>query len=240
MKKSFILHIDSLAVVKELTIEQKADFLDAIVDYQNGEEVKLTGLMKAVFLPFKNQFDRDNEKYSNEVKVSSDKGKLGNLKRWHIDLYDKVIDNQLDIDKAMDIAKHRHPIVSDDTQSTPIPKSLDSDSKNDSDSKKDNVKDKKKPPTKDGKKISFEKSDIFDKNSFKLKFNKWGVERLRYYYNAAERYSEEGNKYINWGKAIQAWSDRDDLVGKLKFDVGTSAENKPTSVTTLPQKAEKY
>ena len=31
-----------------------------------------------------------------------------------------------------------------------------------------------------------------------------------------------------------------DLQGKLKFDVGTSTENKPTSVTTLPQKAEKY
>jgi len=90
------------------------------------------------------------------------------------------------------------------------------------------------------KKIPFTQSDIFDKNLFKLKFNKWGVERLRYYYNAAERYSEEGHKYINWGKAIQAWSDRDDLVGKLKFDVGTSAENKSTSVTTLPQKAEKY
>jgi hypothetical protein len=136
MRKSFILHKDSLAVVKELTIEQKADFLDAIVDYQNGDEIKLTGLMKAVFLPFKNQFDRDNEKYFNEVKVSSDKGKLGNLKRWHTDLYTKVIENQLDIEEAIAIAKHRPPIVSDAPRTPPIPKSLDSKSK--SKSKKNN------------------------------------------------------------------------------------------------------
>ena len=90
------------------------------------------------------------------------------------------------------------------------------------------------------KKITFSESPFFDKNNFKLRFSKWGVERLRHYYNAAVRYSEEGHKYVNWDNAIEGWSDKDDLQGKLKFDVGTSTENKPTSVTTLPQKAEKY
>jgi uncharacterized phage protein (TIGR02220 family) len=133
MRKSFILHKDSLAVVKELTKDQKADFLDAIVDYQNGDEVKLTGLMKAVFLPFKNQFDRDNDRFLNEVKISSDKGKLGNLKRWHNDLYEQVIDNQLDIEEAISIAKHRPPTVSDKPNRQASPKSLKNDSKNDND-----------------------------------------------------------------------------------------------------------
>jgi len=89
-------------------------------------------------------------------------------------------------------------------------------------------------------KIPFSQSLFFDKEQFKLRFPKWGVERLRHYYNAAIRYSDEGNKYVNWDNAIEAWSDRDELQGKLKFDVGTSAENKPTAVTTLPQKAEQY
>jgi len=90
------------------------------------------------------------------------------------------------------------------------------------------------------KKISFPESPFFDKNFFKLRFSKWGVEKLRHYYNAAERYSAEGNKYINWDKAIEGWAEKDELQGKLKFDVGTSTENKPTTVTSLPQKAEKY
>lgn len=128
--------MDSLTVVKELSIEQKAELFQAIIDYQNGDEIILTGLMKVVFIPFKNQFIRDDEKYYNEVKASSDKGKLGNLKRWHNDLYLKVIENQLDIDEAINIAKHRPPIVSDEPNRQASPKSLDSDSKNDSDSDK--------------------------------------------------------------------------------------------------------
>ena len=90
------------------------------------------------------------------------------------------------------------------------------------------------------RKIPFSQSPFFDKNNFKLRFSKWGVEKLRHYYNAAERYSAEGNKYVNWDKAIEGWAERDELQGKLKFDVGTSTENKPTVVTTLPQKAEQY
>lgn len=88
------------------------------------------------------------------------------------------------------------------------------------------------------KKIAFHESPFFDKNNFKLRFTKWGVEKLRHYYNAAERYSAEGNKYVNWDKAIEAWAEKDELQGKLKFDVST--ESKPTVVTTLPQKAEQY
>jgi uncharacterized phage protein (TIGR02220 family) len=138
MRKSFILHKDSLAVVKELTKDQKADLFDAIIDYQDGKEVTLTGLMKAIFIPFKNQFDRDNERFFNEVKISSDKGKLGNLKRWHNDLYEQVIENQLDIEEAIVIAKHRPPIVSDKTNRQASPKSLKNDSKNDNDNVNNN------------------------------------------------------------------------------------------------------
>lgn len=90
------------------------------------------------------------------------------------------------------------------------------------------------------KKIPFSQSPFFDKAQFKLRFNKWGVERLRHYYNAAIRYSDEGNKYVKWDSAIEGWADRDELQGKLKFDIGTSAENKTPVVTTLPKKAEKY
>jgi hypothetical protein len=67
-------------------------------------------------------------------------------------------------------------------------------------------------------KISFDKSLIFDKNEFKNTFPDWSKEKLKHYYEAAERYSGEGNKYVNWAKAIQGWASKDELQGKLKFN----------------------
>lgn len=76
-RKSFILHLDSLDVVKELTTEQKADLFQAIIDYNLGNEVKLSGLMNAIFIPFKNQFSRDNEKYNDIVNRNKNNGLKG-------------------------------------------------------------------------------------------------------------------------------------------------------------------
>jgi hypothetical protein len=70
-------------------------------------------------------------------------------------------------------------------------------------------------------KISFDKSLIFDKNEFKNTFPDWSKEKLKHYYEAAERYSGEGNKYVNWAKAIQGWASKDELQGKLKFNIHT-------------------
>jgi hypothetical protein len=70
-------------------------------------------------------------------------------------------------------------------------------------------------------KISFDKSLIFDKNEFKNTFPDWNKEKLKHYYEAAERYSGEGNKYVNWAKAIQGWASKDELQGKLKFNIHT-------------------
>ena len=79
MKKSFILYIDSLEVLDELSTEQIAELFLAIKDYQNGVEPKLTGLMKVVFLTFKNQFKRDDEKWE-QIKIGRSKaGKKGGL-----------------------------------------------------------------------------------------------------------------------------------------------------------------
>ena len=77
MKKSFILHNDSLDVVAELTTEQKAELFQAIIDYNKGIEPELKGLMKAVFIPFRNQFVRDQEAYENRSETNSSNGKKG-------------------------------------------------------------------------------------------------------------------------------------------------------------------
>lgn len=65
-------------------------------------------------------------------------------------------------------------------------------------------------------KTTFQESEIYNKVEFKKMFHTWSTEKLRYYYNSAESYSIEGNKYVDWGRAISNWAARDELRG-LKF-----------------------
>ena len=76
MRKSFIIHNDSLAVLEELTDEQCGQLFRAIKAYQLGEDIELSPIAKIAFSPFKNQFVRDADKYQNIV----DRNKLNGSK----------------------------------------------------------------------------------------------------------------------------------------------------------------
>lgn len=76
-KKSFLLHIDSLDVIEELSGDQTKELILAFRDYNIGLEPKLSGLMKAVFINFKNQFDRDLKKYEKTVERNKNNGSKG-------------------------------------------------------------------------------------------------------------------------------------------------------------------
>jgi hypothetical protein len=75
-------------------------------------------------------------------------------------------------------------------------------------------------------KVSFEESEIFNKNTFKNEFPLWSTKKLSYYYDAAIAYSNEGNKYANWKSAINNWAKRDDAQGKFKFDEKNGIDTK--------------
>jgi hypothetical protein len=62
-RKSFILHYDSLNVLDELANEQGGLLFKAIKAYHLGDDIELDGLTKIAMSPFKNQFERDDEKY---------------------------------------------------------------------------------------------------------------------------------------------------------------------------------
>lgn len=77
MKKSFIIHIDALDVLTDLTDEQAGQLFKAISEYHKTGKNSLTGLMSAVFIPFKNQFDRDAEKYESICERNKNNGLKG-------------------------------------------------------------------------------------------------------------------------------------------------------------------
>lgn len=69
-------------------------------------------------------------------------------------------------------------------------------------------------------KCLFKNSPVFDKNKFKEALPNWNNQKLKYYWNAANDYSEsKGAMYIDWIAAVKNWDRRnpDEWLGK-KFN----------------------
>ena len=76
-RKSFILHIDSLDIIDELTDEQAGQLFRAIKAYQKNEQIELNQIVKISFSQFRNQFVRDEEKYKQKSEQAAKAGSIG-------------------------------------------------------------------------------------------------------------------------------------------------------------------
>lgn len=76
-RKSFLIHIDSLDILEDLTDEQAGQLFKAINAHQKGEDLELSSLVKIAFSPFKNQFLRDDEKYQKTCEARAAAGSMG-------------------------------------------------------------------------------------------------------------------------------------------------------------------
>ena len=76
-RKSFLIYIDSLPVLDDLTDEQAGKLFKAISSYHKGEDLELDSLTKIAFSPFKSQFIRDDEKYQKIVERNKNNGLKG-------------------------------------------------------------------------------------------------------------------------------------------------------------------
>lgn len=80
MRKSFILHIDSLGILDELSDEQCGQLFRLIANYHNPEKpnaTQITQVVNLAFYSFKNQFDRDFQAYQKTVERNKNNGLLG-------------------------------------------------------------------------------------------------------------------------------------------------------------------
>lgn len=84
-KNSFILYHDQKEVIDELDDEQAGKLIKAIYEYNVNKKLTLTGALKLVFIPFKNSFDRNDDKWDDIVKKRSEAGKKGMEKRWKVE-----------------------------------------------------------------------------------------------------------------------------------------------------------
>jgi hypothetical protein len=80
MKKSFILHLDSLVILDKMTDQQAGQFLKILYNYQKNNTIpELDFAMEMAITPFLNQFSRDEEKYLSIC----DRNKTNIEKRWN-------------------------------------------------------------------------------------------------------------------------------------------------------------
>lgn len=122
MKKSFIIHLDSLVILDKLTKEQAGELLFAMRDYHLGIEKELDVVTDIVFTPFKLQFERDEEKYQNTCNRNKINGLNGGRPKTQ--------------------RTQQNPVGYSETQQNPTkPKKPDND--NDNDSKNDSKRERK-------------------------------------------------------------------------------------------------
>jgi len=119
-RTSFVLHLDSLEIVEEMTGDQVKLFLQSIIQWHKNKTLPdLDFGMKMAIKPFLNQFIRDNEKW----KDSSESGRIGNLKKWHPKIYQRFFSKEISLEEAEDLVKLKNlspPIAPDKIISPPI------------------------------------------------------------------------------------------------------------------------
>lgn len=189
-KKGFILYADLIHTIDKMPSEKAGDLFKHILQYVNDLNPITTDLIiELTFEPIKQQLKRDLNKWEDKSIKRSNIGREGGLKSG---------------EARRSKMKQNEAIGSKLKQNEQVTVNV-----NDIISKDINKK---------VIKISFEDSNIFDKNIFKLNFDGWNKTKLLYYYEAAIAYSNEGNKYVSWKSAINNWAKRDELQGKLSFE----------------------
>jgi hypothetical protein len=122
-KKSFVLYTDSQGLVNQLPDEVAGRLLKHIYAYVNDENpISDELLLNIAFEPIKMQLKRDLVKWEKSLEDRSRSGRLGNLKRYNIDLYNKVIDEILTLEDAEVFAKTRKGVQSDTLPSQDVAK----------------------------------------------------------------------------------------------------------------------
>lgn len=114
-KKGFVLYADLIYTVSKLPSDKAGDLFKHILSYVNDENpITDDILIQIAFEPIKQQLKRDLDKWEQEKETKSKSGQLGNLKRWHNDIYKKVIDEKITLKEGIklsqSVAKDRTPI----------------------------------------------------------------------------------------------------------------------------------
>lgn len=125
-KKSFILYCDLIHLVNKLPDDKAGLLFKHLLSYVNDENPLTEDLLVEIaFESIKRQLKRDLAAYKERIDGKSESGKIGNLKRWHPDLYDLYIKEIKTLNECLFIAEGRKVSHTDKVRSHPIAKIAD-------------------------------------------------------------------------------------------------------------------
>ena len=140
-KKSFILYCDLIHTIEKMPNDKAGELFKHILMYVNDKNPETNDLItNLTFEPIKQQLKRDLKKFEEVKEIKSTGGRLGNLKRWNLDLYNDIINKKINLEQAEIIAENRKLSHSDVLQSHPIAKIAVNDNDNDNVINKNNSK----------------------------------------------------------------------------------------------------
>ena len=141
-KKGFLLYKDLIHTVEKMPDDKAGLLFKHILQYVNDNNPETDDLIiQLTFEPIKQQLKRDLKKYKDALDGKSNAGKIGNLKRWHNDLFKDYDSGKITLDEALLIAENRKLSHSDNVQSQTITKIALKDTVTDTVTVKDNVND---------------------------------------------------------------------------------------------------
>lgn len=130
-KKSFILYADQIDLVEMLPDDKAGELFKHIMRYVNDLNPETDDLtIKLAFEPIKKQLKRDLNRYEEKREERSRSGKIGNLKRYHNDLFELYEGGKKTLEQCLAIAETRKTSHSDEERSLSVAKLADNDNVN--------------------------------------------------------------------------------------------------------------
>ena len=107
-KKSIIVYAEWLEQFEYLTDEEAGKLIKHFFRYVNDlNPIAPDRFTEAQFIPIKQTLKRDLDKWEKTLQERSINGRLGNIKKYNIDLYNQIQSDSITLEQAEEIAKHR-------------------------------------------------------------------------------------------------------------------------------------
>jgi hypothetical protein len=105
-KKSVLLHCDIIHTIEKLDDENAGLLFKHYLRYVNDQEPEAPNLLVEIaFEGIKQTLKRDLKSWEKTTELRSRSGQIGNLKRYHPDIYNDFTNNKITFDEAINLAK---------------------------------------------------------------------------------------------------------------------------------------
>ncbi|MFH6944652.1 DUF6291 domain-containing protein [Flavobacterium sp. FlaQc-50] len=120
-KNGILVYADWIDKFEELEDDEAGRLIKHFFRYVNDQNpIAPDRLTKLMFVDIQNQLKRDLKKWEDTIEGRSSSGRLGNIKRWHNDLYGEIMAKKISLEQAEEIAKDRKRSLPDKNASHPI------------------------------------------------------------------------------------------------------------------------